>query len=500
MDLDSDRDTLTTALLEEEVAKKEDTNEVEAEPVPVPPPSAPSDDAELLSSELVERGEKQPNSCRDLPFAIVFYIQFLALAGLAVKYAPSMILPKNNRKTIIAIEQFSIPIAISAISTIILVFLSLIIMTHLGKTIISCSLWISVVLSVIIGTLNLVSGQLLAAVFCFLSAAFGTCYAITVRRRIPFASANLSAGVSAIQGNGGILLLSLVSGVFMMLWTFGIWFISLVYVSDVSQEDDCTLQVNNPGFIYLWVLLLFWTQQVGNNILHTTVAGTASTWFFDPVNAQGFCSRAIWDSLFRAQTTSFGSICLGSLLVAAVQTLRFIAEMARSQNRQNRRAGQGSALMACVLCCLDCILGLLQDAMEYFNKWAFIYVGIYGYPFFQAGKKVMTMFNQRGWTVVINDHLIRNALALVSITIALLSGIISSLVSPSSELTDGVGVFFLAFIVSIILSMTMLCVIESSVSTIIVCLAEAPSEFEENHPTHNQAMRDAWSEVYQIRF
>jgi hypothetical protein len=53
----------------------------------------------------------------------------------------------------------------------------------------------------------------------------------------------------------------------------------------------------------------------------------------------------------------------------------------------------------------------------------------------------MTMFNQRGWTVVINDHLIRNALALVSITIALLSGIISSLVSPSSELTDGVGVF-----------------------------------------------------------
>jgi hypothetical protein len=307
----------------------------------------------------------------------VFYIQFLALAGLAVKYAPSMILPKNNRKTITAIEQFSIPIAISAISTIILVFLSLIIMTHLGKKLISCSLWISVVLSVIVGTLNLVSGQILAAVFCFLSAAFGTCYAITVRRRIPFASANLSAGVSAIQGNGGILILSLVSGVFMMLWTFGIWFISLVYVSDVSQvcqQGECTLQVNNPGFIYLWVLLLFWTQQVGNNILHTTVAGTASTWFFDPVNAQGFCSRAIWDSLFRAQTTSFGSICLGSLLVAVVQTLRFIAEMARSQNRQNRRAGQGSALMACVLCCLDCILGLLQDAMEYFNKWVSILV------------------------------------------------------------------------------------------------------------------------------
>ena len=46
MDLDTDGDTLTTALLAKESAKKEDTNEVVTEPVPLPPPSAPSDDAE----------------------------------------------------------------------------------------------------------------------------------------------------------------------------------------------------------------------------------------------------------------------------------------------------------------------------------------------------------------------------------------------------------------------------------------------------------------------
>ena len=46
MDLDTDHDTLTTALLAKESAKKEDTNEVVTEPVPLPPPSAPSDDAE----------------------------------------------------------------------------------------------------------------------------------------------------------------------------------------------------------------------------------------------------------------------------------------------------------------------------------------------------------------------------------------------------------------------------------------------------------------------
>ena len=51
MDLDTDHDTLTTALLAKESAKKENTNEVVTEPVPLPPPSSPSDDAELMSSE-----------------------------------------------------------------------------------------------------------------------------------------------------------------------------------------------------------------------------------------------------------------------------------------------------------------------------------------------------------------------------------------------------------------------------------------------------------------
>eukprot|EP01083_Nonionella_stella_P006817 19723_1 len=50
----------------------------------------------------------------------------------------------------------------------------------------------------------------------------------------------------------------------------------------------------------------------GGNVLHTTTCGVPTTWYFNPV-ALINPSRA---SLKRAMTSSFGSICFGSLLVA----------------------------------------------------------------------------------------------------------------------------------------------------------------------------------------
>ena len=42
-----------------------------------------------------------------------------------------------------------------------------------------------------------------------------------------------------------------------------------------------------------------------------------------------------------------------------------------------------------LVCLLDCILGLLEQLAEYFNKWAYIYVGLYGYGFVEASVSVL---------------------------------------------------------------------------------------------------------------
>jgi hypothetical protein len=103
--------------------------------------------------------------------------------------------------------------------------------------------------------------------------------------------------------------------------------------------------------------------------MHAIVAGVVSTWWFVPEEASHCCSKAIWGSTVRATTSSFGSICFGSLLVAIIQTLRAMCENAR-----NNEDVDGCA--AFLLCLVDCCLRCLEEILEYFNKFAYIYVGM----------------------------------------------------------------------------------------------------------------------------
>lgn len=63
-------------------------------------------------------------------------------------------------------------------------------------------------------------------------------------------------------------------------------------------------------------------------------------------------------------TTSFGSVCFGSLLVAIIQALQALANTARNEG--------DAGILACIA---ECILSCLASIVEYFNKWAFVYVG-----------------------------------------------------------------------------------------------------------------------------
>ena len=58
------------------------------------------------------------------------------------------------------------------------------------------------------------------------------------------------------------------------------------------------------------------------------------------------------------------------------------------------------------------------------NLKAYVYVGLYGYSYIEAGKNVITLFQQRGWTAIINDSLVSRTLTLVCLVLAGLSGCI----------------------------------------------------------------------------
>lgn len=112
----------------------------------------------------------------------------------------------------------------------------------------------------------------------------------------------------------------------------------------------------------------------------------------------------------------------------------------------------------------------------------------------------MTLFRNKGWTAIINDNLADMVLFMISVMIGLFTGLVGFVVASLDknifaefgfESPGGIG-FMFGFFIGLILSSIMLGVVESAVSTCVVCFAESPAEFEQNHPDLSLQMRDAW--------
>jgi len=70
------------------------------------------------------------------------------------------------------------------------------------------------------------------------------------------------------------------------------------------------------------------TTTVIKNVVHVTGAGVFASWYFLH-GTVGVPPNPTLGSLKRATTTSFGSICFGSLIVAALQTLQAVCRSIR---------------------------------------------------------------------------------------------------------------------------------------------------------------------------
>jgi len=318
-------------------------------------------------------------------------------------------------------------------------------------------------------------------------------YAYSVQRRIPFASANLRTALSAIQMNYGVCMLAYAVAAVANLWVV-VWllaFLGVAFRSSTCADGSCEMHMNPVAFILL-LLSYFWTSQVLQNVIHVTVSGVIGTWWFAPQEARSAFSPAIMDSFSRATTYSLGSICFGSLLVAIIQTLEQIVHSIRQQQQNNL-----------ILCILECLLHFLQRIGQYFNKWSFCYVGLYGYDYLTAGKKALELFQSRGWSTIISDDLVQRMLLLVCLVVGALTGLVGMFLGSLSGWADPVlgedphaTVFLISYVIGFSLAFILMGVVMSGVDSVIVCFAEAPGEFETHHPALFRNMVEAWRQVY----
>ena len=169
--------------------------------------------------------------------------------------------------------------------------------------------------------------------------------------------------------------------------------------------------------------------------MRVTVAGVMATWCYDAEDANGLCSPAIVSSLIRALLYSLGSVAFGSLVEGVAEAVNAMVNIGKKYaDSDGNTQDIGSRIFGFLSCCTLCC----AKSIEYFNQWAYVYIGVYGYSYQESGRRVMELFKERGWTSMVSDILVSYVLNFTSVLVAAATGGIAVVLDSGGIGLDGV--------------------------------------------------------------
>ncbi|KAL9044745.1 MAG: hypothetical protein Q9214_002138 [Letrouitia sp. 1 TL-2023] len=313
--------------------------------------------------------------------------------------------------------------------------------------------------------------------------------------RIPFSVVMLQKTMDVAKSFGHVFLVSAIGGILSV--AFGAWFaVTLVAVYVKYQPNGggtnpaCSSRSGSScssakviGLIVFLTFAGYWITEWLKNTIHSVVAGVYGSWFFMGGKPGGMPKGATRGAFRRSMTYSFGSISFGSLVVALINMLRQAVSIAQQQEAQ-----QGNIVAYVAFCILGCLIGLLNWAVQFINRYAFSHIALYGKAYIPAAKDTWTMMKNRGIDALVNDCLIGPVLTMGSAFVAYLCCLLSFLYLEFTDPPYNEGnkylpvVMVFAFLIGLQVAQIFLTPIGSGVDTIFVAAAWDPEVLMRDHP------------------
>lgn len=339
--------------------------------------------------------------------------------------------------------------------------------------IIYASLVISILIFLALAIFAFIKINIWFGILCAISVALYIPLCFIWRKRIPFAEAMIkTTGEISFDHKGTYVAAFVAFFVELILTALLFYFITFITFSYGATD---------AGLIILWVLsgfLFYWYSQIIKNVLHLTISGLVASVYLLSGTSKLF-RRPLSRAAKNALSYSFGSVCLGSLMIAPVQTLRALVTTL-AENESNFLQG-----------CVNCILLGFEWIIRLFNQYAFTHIAIFGKSYLKAAKDTWSMFKRTDFKVVINTSIITNVILLIGILTGSACAIASGFwthfrwTNPDIDSLRGTCVVVMAalgFLLGFTLTMIFLEVVESGVATTLVLLAENPEAVKRTKP------------------
>ncbi|KAI6869366.1 hypothetical protein KC343_g8133 [Hortaea werneckii] len=368
-------------------------------------------------------------------------------------------------------------------------------------------IWISGILHIVFGFVTaiwmLVNRQYSGGIVFLLFACFSAFCFYTWIPRIPFSVLMLQTAIDVAKKFGHVYLVSFLGG--LMTAAFGAYFsvtLVAIYVKyEPGANPACSTGAGGCssakviGLIAFITFAGYWITEWMKNTIHVVISGVYGAWYFSPNNPPKHPTRG---ATKRALTYSFGSISLGSLLIAIIQSIRQACSVARAQS-----ANSGNFATDCAFCVLQCILRLIEWAVQFINRYAFSYIALYGESYFKAAKATWTLVKDRGIDALINECLIGPVMTMgatfVAYACALLAYLYLLFTNPGYNQDGGFTpvIVAYAFLIGLQIAHCFTTPLSSGIETIFVAAAWDPEVMMREHPEMYQKMVQVYPHVQQ---
>ncbi|KAI5282889.1 putative choline transporter, neither null mutation nor overexpression affects choline transport [Ascosphaera aggregata] len=359
-------------------------------------------------------------------------------------------------------------------------------------------IWVTGILHVVFGFATAIyyiyRKQYGGGIVLLIFAVFGLLAFISWIPRIPFSALMLKTAGGIARHFGHIWTVSGVGG-FVSL-AISAWFSTTLVAIYIAFQPGSAEKPNPScktrygcssgkviGAIVAATFAAYWISEWLKYTMYTTTAGVYGSWYFFAGKPSGFPRRATRGALRRATTYSFGSISFGSLILAIINTIRQLCSIAADKAREDDN------IIGCMCACiLDCIVSMIQGMLEFFNRYAYSHIALYGKGYIDSARDTMHMLQDRGFDAVANDCLVGPVISMGAVFVAYLTTLLSYLYleftkpayNKDGKYTPLVMAF--AFVIGMQVCQIFMTPISSGVDTLFVAMAWDPQVMIYEHP------------------
>ena len=347
-----------------------------------------------------------------------------------------------------------------------------------ASTIVYFSLYAIPSLFLVAGVLVVLAGSVRSGIMLCLVGGLSLAFTLMCwTRYIPFTIEVLQMVSTAFSQNSEMVAISAVGGLLGPAWFILVvlgYAACLLNSSGGSVGDGSAERAGGLGYLFIFVLT--WGSGVIQNVCHVAYSGVFSRWYFEQRESP------LASSLYVATVTSFGSICFGTLILAAAKTAEAGARGVR------REAEEDGNMVACVIALVvECAIACIGDLVDYLSQWVFVMCALRGGSFCDSARGTCALFSCAGMKAVIGDLLIDRVetlgcllAALGGMGLAALAALAGASPAGSMSRADVIGLCAMLGLLSALVSGAgVMAVLSSGTKAILMCWAEDPDRLHE---------------------